>query len=800
MYTLSQIAQIVGGSLHGSATIYVAELYTDTRKIQEKGNALFFAISTTKNDGNNYVKHAISAGAAAVVVSRKPLLGCNYILVPDTLIALQALCTYHRNRFNIPVVAITGSNGKTIVKEWLARILATQLVVCKNPKSYNSQIGVPLSVWQLNADHQVGVFEAGISECGEMSLLEKIIQPTLGVFTHLGDAHASNFTSEEEKLSEKLALFAHCSTIVLGDSQPAVLQKMNNKQNQLFVWGSSLSCQLHISRSPDGAFIFSYKGESEVVILPFADTASVENAFSAAATALVLGLPLGTIARILPTLLPVDMRLQQVKGQNNTQLILDYYTNDYQSVVMALDFLNQQKTKEKTVVLLSDILESNLSDQILYQNINKLLLANRVTSLITIGPRTKKQREVFTLSTTAYESTEEFLEEYPLHSITDTAVLLKGAREFAFERIANKLKVKIHQTKLEVNLTRLQHNINVIKGVTGKSTKLMAMVKALGYGSGGYQIAKVLEYNNIDYLGVAYTDEAIELRKSGITTPIMVLNPDLNDLSPYVEMGIEPVIHSFASLAKVERDFIRIHLEFDTGMHRLGFEETQLAEVIERVERSSMLSVASVFSHLATADNSAMDDFTRKQLASFARISQAVEYNLGYMVLKHIANTAGMERFDDARFDMVRGGIGFYGVSTLGSTSQLLPVSTFKSYISQIRTVKAGEGIGYGQYGSANLDRKIAVVAVGYADGYNRLFSQGVGSFLIHNLEAKVVGNVCMDMTMCDVSHINCDEGDEVLIFGDMPRVEILAKQIGTIPYEILTNVSERVNRVFYQE
>lgn len=800
MYTLSQIAQIVGGSLHGNASIQVTELYTDTRKIQEKVYALFFAIATSRNDGHNYVENAISAGVSALVVSCKPLQTCNYILVQDTLAALQVLCTHHRNRFNIPMVAITGSNGKTIVKEWLARILATQYAVCKNPKSYNSQIGVPLSVWQLNAHHQVGVFEAGISEPGEMPRLKKIIQPTIGVFTHLGDAHASNFVSNEEKLSEKFALFTHCDTVVLGSSQPEVLQKMSSSRSNLFVWGSSPSCQLRITKNNEGAFVMTYQGISEIVILPFSDKASVENAFSAAATALVFGISLSTIASVLPTLLPVDMRLQQVNGQNNTQLILDYYTNDYQSVVMALDFFNQQKTKEKSVVLLSDILESNLIDDVLYQNVNKLLLANKITLLITIGPRIKDNREVFKIPTISYESTEEFLKKHPIHDIKDTALLLKGAREFAFERIANKLKVKMHQTKLEVNLTRLQHNIDVIKTATGKSTKLMAMVKALGYGSGGYQIAKVLEYNNIDYLGVAYTDEAIELRECGISTPIMVLNPDLNDLSPYLEMGIEPVIHSLASLSKVELFPIRIHLEFDTGMHRLGFEETQLVEVVKRIEQSSSVRVASVFSHLATADNLAMDDFTQKQLASFARISQTVEQKLGYTVLKHIANTAGIERFTNARFDMVRVGIGLYGVTNFGSTSKLLPVSTFKSYISQIRTVKAGEGIGYGQYSVAREDRKIAVVAVGYADGYTRLFSQGIGSFYIQNKEAKVVGNVCMDMTMCDVSHIKCDEGDEVVIFGDRPRVEIVAKQIGTIPYEVLTNVSERVTRVFYQE
>lgn len=799
MYTLSQIAQIVGGSLHGDAHLQIAQLYTNTRRIQVKDHSLFFAIATEKNDGHNYVEHAVKMGVTAVVVSKKPTIDCNYILVENTLSALQQLSSHHRATFDIATVAITGSNGKTIVKEWLSELLSSSYTVCKNPKSYNSQIGVPLSVWRLGSKDEIAVFEAGISQAGEMVRLEKIIQPTIGVFTHLGDAHARNFTSDQEKLAEKLTLFDNCETIVVSANQPEVLSAIRSKGKKVFTWGSNMICDLHITRSTDGAFVATYQGNSELIKLPFTDKASIENAFTAASAAIVLGLDLKAIAPHLPKLQAVDMRLQQVAGQNNTQLILDYYNNDYQSVVMALDFLNQQKSKSKSIVILSDILESNLEDTELYANINKLLTTNKIHSLIAIGTNIAQQQNCFTLPTDAYATTEEFLKKHPLHTLQDATILLKGAREFTFEKIADKLKIKTHETKLEVNLTRLQHNIDVVKKSIGAKTKLMAMVKALGYGSGGYQVAKLLEYNRIDYLGVAYTDEAIELRESGITTPIMVLNPDLTDLSPYTNLQIEPVIHSFSSLAKVDSKLVRIHLEFDTGMHRLGFEEADEQQILQQLEDSAT-QVASVFSHLATSDDSTMDDFTQGQIAAFERIAKSIENGLGYPINKHLSNTAAIERFANARFDMVRLGIGLYGISPLGKSSQLLPVSTFKSFISQVRTVKAGDGIGYGQHDKSKKDRKIAIVAVGYADGYARAFGQGRGFFVINGKKAPVVGNVCMDMTMCDVSHILCTEGDEVLIFGDSPSVEDLAKTIGTIPYEILTSISERVNRVFYQE
>ena len=799
LYSLAEIAQIVDGTLHGDGSLSIVNIYTDTRSSRQHA-ALFIAISTTKTNGNTFVPQAISQGAVAVLVSAIPNIGCNYILVKDTLYALQKLATYHRAQFTIPTVAITGSNGKTIVKEWVSTLLSDQYSVCKSPKSYNSQIGVPLSLWRLNFNHTVGIFEAGISEPNEMDNLRKMIQPTVGVFTHLGDSHSANFESTEQKLEEKLKLFSDCETIVCSVHQPKVVSAITKLGKKTFTWGSATQCDLHVVKTISGEYTVTYKDNSYLLKPANADKASVENTFTALATALALGAEIEHLLAKVSLLPTIDMRLQQVEGMQGNTLILDFYNSDFQSLEIAFDFLKQQNTQEKITVILSDILESNQSAAQLYKDVNTVLLKNKVSQLIGIGKELSNAQSLFKMPSTFYPDTASFLKQHPVYELNNECVLLKGARVFEFEKIAERLRKRTHQTYLEVNLSRMQHNIDAVKAKVGKQTKVMAMVKALAYGSGDYQIAKLLETNKIDYLGVAYTDEATKLRSSGVSTPIMVLNPDLTDLTPYLDFQIEPVIYSFDSLSKIQNKDIKIHLEFDTGMHRLGFDTSDLPQLLTALKAKNAPTVVSVFSHLASSDSEEMDFFTARQIAVFTELTEGLASRLNTTFIKHLSNTAGIERFPDARFDMVRLGIGLYGISASAASRNLLPVSTFKSYITQIRTVSAGEGVGYGQHDKSDHDRKIAIVAVGYADGYNRLFSQGTGSFLIHNQEATVVGNVCMDMTMCDVTAIECEEGDEVLIFGDMPRVETLAKQIGTIPYEILTNVSERVNRVFYQE
>ena len=799
MYSLAEIAHIVNGTLHGDGDVKIVDIYTDTRA-SRKNSALFIAITTSKNNGNIFVPQALKQGTVAVLVSAKPKLECNYILVDDTVVALQKLASKHRRGFDIPVVAITGSNGKTIVKEWVSTLLSERHVVCKSPKSYNSQIGVPLSLWKLKNNHTVGVFEAGISEPKEMKKLSDMILPTIGVFTHLGDSHSANFDSEEQKLDEKLKLFTSCNTIVCSENQPRVISAIRKLGKKTFTWGSNMMCDLHVMKSMSGTYTLTYQSNSYQIKLLNQDRASVENTFTSLATALALGEeiePLLLKANALPT---IDMRLQQVEGAQGNTLILDYYNSDFQSIDIAFDFLKQQNTQEKITVILSDILESNLEATQLYRDVNTALLKHNVNQLIGIGKEISNAQSAFDIPSTFYPDTASFLKKHSLYELKNECILLKGARIFEFEKIAERLRKRTHQTCLEINLSRMQHNIDAIKNKLGKGPKVMAMVKALAYGSGGYQIAKLLEKNKIDYLGVAYTDEATQLRASGISTPIMVLNPDLTDLTPYLEEDVHPVIHSFATLDKVINTPLKIHIEFDTGMRRLGFDKSDVPLLVDKLKANPNLQVMSVFSHLAASDDPALDSFSQQQVADFEHVSSTIETDLGITTIKHLANTAAIERLPNATFDMVRMGIGLYGISSSEEGLGLKAIGTFKSYISQIKTVPAHSGIGYGQHSKANRDRKIAVVAVGYADGYSRSFSQGKGKFLINDKEAPVVGNVCMDMTMCDVTDIDCNEGDEAIIFGDNPRVEELAKSIGTISYEMLVNVSGRVNRVFYQE
>lgn len=800
MYTLAQIADCINGKLVGDKSTTISELCIDSRKIQSPQTSLFFAIKTDKNDGNNFVENAVNQGVKAVVVTQIPTVACNYILVENSLTALQKLAAFHQKQFEIPLVGITGSNGKTIVKEWIAFLASFEFSVCKNPKSYNSQVGVPLSVWGLNKNHTLGVFEAGISKPIEMGNLAEIIKPTVGVFTHLGDAHDAHFATTQQKLNEKLSLFKSCKVVVCNNYNSLVVNSLKLLNKTLFLWGETGDCQVKITNRNANKFTVEFENKTYVIALPFRDTASVENAFNALCTCLVLGMQMKNILPNLLHLPTIDMRLQQVNGNNGNQLILDYYNADFQSVAMALDFLKQQQPAGETTVILSEITQSHLTDEVLYTQLNNLLQNHKITRLIGIGSRIMQQRGCFKLSAEFYKDTPSFITTFSFFQLKNQTILLKGSRHFSFEKIADKLRTKTHQTVLEVNLTRLQDNLNVVKKNIGPKTKVMAMVKALAYGSGGFQIAKLLEFNHIDYLGVAYTDEAIELQKAGISLPIMVLNPDLNHLDPYLEQNIQPAIYSFASLEKVKNHPIKIHLEFDTGMHRLGFENKDVKKLIAELQTDTSLEIVSVYSHLAVADEPDKDNFTLKQIEDFKTICSEIEAALDINVIKHISNTAGMERFPNGVLNMVRLGIGLYGISSKSAANELQPVSTFKSYITQIKEVQAGDGVGYGQHDAATTNRKIAIIAVGYADGYNRLFSQGKGGFVINEKYAKVVGNVCMDMTMCDVTEIDCQEGDEALIFGDNPRVEELAKAIGTIPYEILTNVSERVNRVFYQE
>ena len=809
MYRLSEIANWVGGKLIGEGDPFIEDLVFDSRKISKPASSLFFALRSSSSDGHTFVNAVKEAGVPAAVVERDTnVKGLVQLVVPDSLAALQALARKHRERFTLPVVGITGSNGKTIVKEWLHQLLKSDLQVHRSPKSYNSQIGVALSLWPLSDQDQVALIEAGISQPGEMALLERMIQPTLGVFTHLGDAHGLHFDSEEHKLREKLTLFEHCDKIVAPASNPKVVEALKNAPASLVLWGEQEDCQMVALKLKSEAgktfFKLSYQEQSTTVQLPFADQASLENALTAITAAVCLGIPLESAGKRASQLRALDMRLQEVPGINNNTLLLDHYNADLQSLKMAMDFLNQQHHQGKKTLILSDMPEGGAKGETLYQAVRELVEQHQLDQFIGIGTAWANVIGSWNIPAQSFASTEEFLSRFPLYTLSDRTILLKGARPYAFERISDRLQARSHQTVLEVNMSRLQHNLNAHKNSLDPQTKMMAMVKAFAYGAGGHQVAKLLEYNNIDYLGVAYTDEALELRSAGIQRPIMVLNPDLNKVTLLRENRVEPNVYSMPGLQQLIRgagaEPMRIHLEFDTGMHRLGLEESHLPELIQTLQKHTYLEVASVFSHLAVADEPAQDDFTIKQLELFHGICHTLEEGLGKKFIRHIANTAGMQRFPQAQMDMVRLGIGLYGIGEYAKGHQLLPVGEFKSYITQLRKVNAGEGVSYGLHSKSDQDRTIAVVAVGYADGYSRKFSQGEGYFIIQGKKAPVVGNVCMDMCMCDVTDIPCAEGDEATIFGDQPRVEELAQKLGTIPYEVLTSVSERVTRLFYQE
>lgn len=800
MFTLAKIAKIVNGKLVGDGSLTINKYYTDSRKIRNTDDALFVAIDTNKQDGHNYLKSVFKQGVSAALVTREYDLPISQIVVDDSVKALQKLAASHRSLFSMPVVGITGSNGKTIVKEWVHHILSKSLQVCKSPKSYNSQIGVPLSVLALRSNHEVAVFEAGISKPDEMDALQEIINPTIGIFTHLGDAHGVNFMSQEQKVLEKLELFKNCGSIIYNRDEDLLHKHIKSTKGETISFGRHDNADLQLVKQEGIWLELKFNKQKYKVKIVSGDRASINNTLCTICTCIGLNLGIEEVLKQIPNLPNIDMRLQQVLGINGNQLILDYYNTDIDSLRIALDFVNQQKVNKELVIVLSDIEQNSLSDNKLYKKIDEILNSASVSRVITIGEKITKHIRGIQFKVDRFENTASFLKTYPFHSLRNSTILLKGARNFKFEQIADFLKVKNHRTVLEVNLSQIQRNFDHIKETIGRKTKIMTMVKALAYGSGGYQISKLLEFNKVDYLGVAYTDEAIELKENGITSPIVVLNPDLTDLTPYIDYNIQPVIYSFSSLNAVLGKKISVHLEIDTGMRRLGFTKDDVEDLKALLEEEKNIKVESVFSHLASADDVNQDDFTIKQISDFEAVCSQLEKAIDNPFIKHIANTAGIERFPNARLDMVRLGIGLYGVSTKKAFSKLQPVSTLKSHISQIKMVEANSGVGYGQHSVSDKERQIAIIAIGYADGFDRRFSQGMGGFVINGKYAPVVGNVCMDMTMCDVSDINCAEGDEAIVFGKEQSIEDLASKIGTIPYEVLTNVNERVNRLYFQE
>jgi Alr-MurF fusion protein len=820
MFTFRKTEEITKGRvLNFHKDLDIIYLLLDSRKIISASNSVFFAISGKRHDGHRFIHELYNKGVRNFVVENNDsfrisdLPEANIVLVDDAVAALQKIVAFHRTQFSYPVIGITGSNGKTIIKEWLSQLLSKDFNIVRNPKSYNSQTGVPLSVWEMNQQHTLGIFEAGISMPGEMKNLQKVMQPTIGILSNIGTAHDEGFKDRREKISEKLKLFKDAEVLIYCQDHEGVDEeiKIHYPHLKTFTWSQQPDSDIiirNLVRDGNKSRVdLSLQDYALSFALPFADNASIENLMHCLALLLYFKVDAEEIQGRIFNLQSVAMRLELKEGINSCYLIDDSYNNDLAGINIALNFLDQQKHKEGKTVILSDVLESGIPEKDLYKKIGTLLKGKEIDRLIAIGPVISRNKDSFEIKSSFYDSTGDFLSRLDSKDFSEETILVKGARIFEFEKIIQRLQQKVHGTILEVNLDALSHNLNFYRSFLKPHTKVMVMVKAFAYGSGSFEVANLLQFHRVDYLAVAYADEGVALRERGISLPVMVMNPSSQTFDKMVQYNMEPEIYNFKILHEY-LDFLtlhaissKIHIKIDTGMHRLGFEEKDIPELITLLKNNTRITVASIFTHLAGADEEAHNEFTLQQISKFKKIVIPLEDKLGYKTIKHILNSAGVVRFPDSQMDMIRLGIGLYGVEASGlQQGNIETVGTLKTIISQIKEVKAGESIGYSRKGKADKDIKIATIAIGYADGYDRRFSGGKGKVLIKDQLCPIIGNVCMDMSMVDITGIDAREGDEVIVFGrDLPIYKI-AEDIGTIPYEILTNVSERVKRVFYTE
>ena len=830
MYTISQIAPIIKAKPVQLITdSRIEHILLDSRKLLFPASSLFFALGGPRRNGNSFIPELYKKGVRNFIVNDSfageitgQFTGANFLQVSNVLQALHLLTAHHRQQFNFPVIGITGSNGKTIVKEWLNQLLQNDHTIVRSPKSYNSQIGVPLSVWQMNSGHTLGIFEAGISQPDEMQQLEKIISPTIGVFTTIGEAHGEGFLNIRQKINEKLKLFVHSNLLIYCADDPDINDAVNTFKNnvragdefQLFPWSKKDTAALQINtieKKSDKTIISTvYNGNKLKFTIPFTDEASIENSITCCCVLLYLGLSNAAIAKRMLLLRPVEMRLELKQGINNCSIINDSYSADINSLTIALDFLHQQQQHPRRTLILSDILQSGKTNAALYEDVAFILKQKNINRFIGIGPEISRQSAAFNdiAETVFFNSTAEFKQQFYTQHFYNETILLKGARLFEFEQISHLLEQKIHQTVLEINLNAVTHNLKEYQQLLNPGVQLMAMVKAFSYGSGSFEIANLLQFHKVDYLAVAYADEGVELRKAGITIPIMVMNAEEITFDVLVQYSLEPELFSLGILIAFENYLKRsgitnypVHIKMDTGMRRLGFEQNDIESLCKKLQTAVSFKIQSVFSHLAASDNMAHDDFTQQQATLFLQSCELLQSALGYTFLRHIANTSAIHRHKELQFDMVRLGIGLYGVdSNPDMQQQLKNVTTLKTTISQIKKIRAGESIGYSRKGIAEKDSMIATVRIGYADGYPRLLSNGDGKMWVNGHLAPVIGNVCMDMTMLDITGIGANEGDEVIVFGEQLPVNELAIWSHTIAYEILTGISQRVKRVYYEE
>lgn len=842
-YKIQQLSEIISAEIIGNPIGNVEQIYFDSRAIYQPKNAIFFAFSEMGNDGHSYLEDAYKKGVRQFVISKEIEFKTDsvYLKVGSTVKALQNWAKFHRQKFNFPIIGITGSNGKTIVKEWLNQLLWQDFSIVRSPKSYNSQIGVPLSVLQINAEHNLGIFEAGISLKNEMQQLEEIIQPEIGVLTHIGSAHLENFGSKEELIGEKLKLFQNVKKLIYNSEKELIKNKIQQTfpQNQFefYSFGKNENDTiqiLSISDEKSGKQIeINWNSKTYQFQIPFHDDASVENILTVLTTIVALNdchsersdseveesldssirrndkdLDLEKYLPKTANLLPIEMRLEIKEAIRDSILINDTFNSDLHSVKVALDVLAQQPFPRKSLVL-TDVLQSNLEENELYKKVAELVNNYQINDLVLIGEFIPKHKNLFKTEARTFASTDEFLKTLSIQNVHNEAILLKGARPFKLEKISAFLEKKSHDTVLEINLQALTDNVKFFRNQLNPNTKLMAMIKANSYGAGSFEIAQTLEHQNIDYLGAAYADEGAELRKAGITLPIMVMNPEQSSYSTIIEFQLEPEIYSLRVLElfiqtlkeKSITEAYPIHLKVDTGMNRLGFRPEQLDELIQYLKTEKSVKIQSIFTHLATADVPEEKEFAFHQLKIFDESYTKISSELNLKPIKHALNSPGIIHFNENQYDMVRLGIGMYGISDDDSTQkQLKNVITFKTVISRISEIEAGETVSYGRRFKAEKKTKIATLPVGYADGIRRSLGYGTGNVSINNQIAPIVGTICMDMLMVDVSDINCKEGDEVILFGENPSIKSVAEKVGTIPYEILTSISARVKRVYYKE
>ncbi len=807
-----KLSEIVGGSitqLHSNHEI--SDIITDSRKVHTIGlHSVFFAINGIHHDGHLFLEDLYNKNLRNIVVEKEidwhQFPEANILVVENSIQALQKLATFHRSEFQIPVVGITGSNAKTIVKEWLFQLLSGSYEVLQSPRSYNSQLGVSLSVWQLNSGHEQAIFEAGISTVNEMRHLETIIKPTVGIFTNIGSAHEQGFSSVEEKVKEKLQLFKTSELIIYCQDHKLIHDMINESSLincQLLSWSFNADSPIKIKTINARHFEIKFNQKVLRLKLPFADRASHENLFHCISYLLHLGFEEPRIQVALNRLEPIKMRLALKQGINGCSIVDDTYNNDLVGLEFALQFLHSQHQRSSKTVILSDIPQSSLSQDLLYQKVGQLLKSQGVKRFIGIGPELYAQKEKIDIPGEYFNSTDSFLKDFKTLVFENEMVLVKGARVFEFEKIVSQLVEKLHETVLEIDLDALTHNLNFYRNKLRASTKLMVMVKALAYGSGSAEISNLLQFHKVDYLAVAYTDEGVELRKNGVQLPVMVMNPK-NDLVRLLENDLEPEVFGLSQLQRYVEELklinqeLGVHLNINTGMNRLGVDAEEIDQLIEALKVSPQIKVKSIFTHLAGADSTEHRDFSLQQLHDFEPIAQQLEKALGYSTIKHALNSAGILSFPEYQMDMVRLGIGLHGFDPSGHANELFSVSTLKTIISQIRKIEEGETIGYGRKGTATKDCVIATIALGYADGFSRAFSDGIGQVMINGNLANVIGNVCMDMTMIDITGIDAKEGDEVIIFGKELPIQQVASSIDTIPYEILTSVSSRVKRIYF--